>query len=80
MYVLKFMVYVLKFMVEYLVKFYLFKITVRFSQNHTPTLPPNRVLSQSSAYYMPTTAETLTFFKSSSFGPARQDVSRKKTK
>ena len=40
---------------------------------------PNGVLSQSSAYYMPTTAETLTFFKSSSFGPARQDVLRKKT-
>ena len=45
---------------------------------HKFACEPNGVLSQSSAYYMPTTAEILTFFKSSSFGPARQDVLRKK--
>ena len=31
--------YVAKFMVSYLVKLYLFKITLRLYQNHTPTLP-----------------------------------------
>ena len=31
--------YVVNFKVKYLVKFYLFKITLRFSQNHTPIFP-----------------------------------------